>query len=106
MPASPLTPFLLGLALLLPVASHAADLPGPPCGGAIDPPLAAPGHPPATQTWSESALRGWQPPACLGWGGGRSRMVAAVSAEIHSRETLGELLSQLGAFSAYPSIPY
>jgi hypothetical protein len=106
MPASPLTSFLLGLALLLPVASHAADLPGPPCGGAIDPPFAAPGRPPATRTWSESALRGWQPPACLGWHGTRSRMVAALSAEIHSRESLGEMLGRLGTFSAYPSIPY
>lgn len=109
-PASPLTPFLLGLALVLPslppAASHAADLPSPPCGGAIDPPPANPGQPPATQTWSESNLRGWQPPACLGWRGGRSRMVAALSAEIHSSASLGELLGRLGAFSAYPSIPY
>jgi hypothetical protein len=109
-PASSLTPFLFGLALMLPswlpAASHAADLPSPPCGGAIDPPLAAPGQPPALQTWSESALRGWQPPACLGWHGARSRMVAALSAEITSRASLGELLDRLGAFSAYPSIPY
>jgi hypothetical protein len=58
------------------------------------------------RTWSESDLRGWQPPACLGWQGARSRMVAALSAEIASGETLDELLDRLGAFSAYPSIPY
>jgi hypothetical protein len=106
MPARLLTPFLLGLALVAPAASHAADPPGPPCGGAIQPPPAAPGRPPSTQTWSESDLRDWQPPACLGWRGPRSRMVAALSAEIHTRESLGELLGRLGAFSAYPSIPY
>ena len=109
MPARPLTPFLLGLALLLPTLVRAADLPGPPCGGAggaLDPPLAAAGQPPSTRTWSESDLGGWQPPACLGWHGARSRMVAALSAEIQSRESLDELLGRLGAFSAYPSIPY
>ncbi len=105
-PASFLIPFLLGLALALPASTHAADLPSPPCGGAINPPLSAPGQPPTTQTWSESDLRGWQPPACLGWRGPRSRMVAALSAEIRSHESLDELLSRLGAFSAYPSIPY
>lgn len=109
-PTSPPTLFLLGLALvlpsLLPAVSHAADLPNPPCGGAIDPPLAAAGQPPARQTWSESALRGWQPPACLGWRGARSRMVAVLSAEIRNQASLGELLNRLGAFSAYPSIPY
>ena len=105
-PASLLTASLLGLVLALPAATHAADLPSPPCGGAIDPPLSAPGQPPAMQTWSESDLRGWQPPACLGWRGPRSRMVAALSAEIRSHESLDELLSRLGAFSAYPSIPY
>lgn len=105
-PASLLTASLLGLVLALPAATHAADLPSPPCGGAIDPPLSAPGQLPAMQTWSESDLRGWQPPACLGWRGPRSRMVAALSAEIRSHESLDELLSRLGAFSAYPSIPY
>jgi len=99
-------PFLLGLALALPAAAHAADLPSPPCGSAIQPPPSAPGRPPSTETWSESELRGWQPPACLGWRGPRSRMVAALSAEIRTRESLGELLDRLGAFSAYPSIPY
>jgi hypothetical protein len=111
MPARPLTPFLLGptllgLALMLSAAVQAADLPSPPCGGAIHPPLAAPGRPPSTQTWSESDLRGWQPPACLGWRGARSRMVAALSAEISGHASLDELLGRLGAFSAYPSIPY
>lgn len=109
MPASPLTSSLFGLALVLavglPAASHAAD-PSPPCGGAVQPALSAPGQPPSTQTWSESDLRGWQPPACLGWRGPRSRMVAALSAEIRSDGSLDELLSRLGAFSAYPSIPY
>ena len=106
MPARPLTPFLLGL-VVLPAAVRAADLPSPPCGGsAIDPPLAAPGRPPSTEAWGESDLRGWQPPPCLGWRGARSRMVAALSAEIRSRESLDELLGRLGAFSAYASIPY
>jgi hypothetical protein len=111
MPARSLTSFLLGpilfgWAALLPAAPRAADLPSPPCGGAIDPPLAAPGQPPSMRTWSESDLGGWQPPACLGWRGARSRMVAALSAEIRSRESLDELLGRLGAFSAYPLIPY
>lgn len=110
MPARPLIPILLGLALLLPAASRAADLPRPPCGAAstiaIDPPLAAPGRPPATRSWSESDLRGWQPPSCLGWRGARSRMVAALAAEIRAGYSLDELLDRLGAFSAYPSIPY
>jgi hypothetical protein len=106
-----LTSFLLGLAFLLPTgllptATHAADLPSPPCGGAMQPRPAEPGSPPATQTWSESELGGWRPPACLGWRGERSRMVAALSAEIRSHDSLGELLDRLGAFSAYPSIPY
>jgi hypothetical protein len=105
-PARPLTPLLLGLALALPTLAYAADPPSPPCGSAIEPPLAAAGGPPSKQSWNESELRGWQPPACLGWRGARSRMVAALSAEISSRETLGELLDRLGAFSAYPSIPY
>ncbi len=108
MPANPLTAFLLGLLVVSPAAAHAADLPNPPCPSttAIDPPLAAPGRPPSTRTWSESDLGGWQPPACLGWRGARSRMVAALSAEIRSGSSLNELLDRLGAFSAYPSIPY
>jgi len=97
---------LLGFACLLPAATRAADLPSPPCGSAMQPPLAAPGRPPAMQTWSESELRTWRPPACLGWRGERSRMVAALSAEIRSPESLGTLLDRLGAFSAYPTIPY
>ena len=101
-----LLPLLLGLAFLCPTLARAADLPGPPCGGAVQPPPAAPGASPAMRTWSESQLRGWQPPACLGWRGERSRMVAALSAEIRSGDSLGELLDRLGAFSAYPSIPY
>jgi hypothetical protein len=103
--ASRILPALLGLTFFI-SAAHAADLPNPPCGGRMLPPPAAAGGPPATQTWSESDLAAWQPPACLGWRRTRSRMVAALSAEIRNRGSLGDLLDRLGAFSAYPSIPY
>ncbi|HET6195673.1 MAG TPA: DUF6675 family protein [Acetobacteraceae bacterium] len=104
--AARLLPLLLGFAVLPPSTARGADLPSPPCGGAVQPPLTAPGAPPAMQAWSESQLSGWRPPACLGWRGQRSRMVAALSAEIRTGDSLGELLDRLGAFSAYPTIPY
>jgi hypothetical protein len=94
---------------LLPGPAYAADLPSPPCGGAVQPPFAVPGGSPSLQTWSESDLAragGWPPPPCLGWRGARSRMVAALASEIRSRASMDELLGRLGAFSAYPAIPY
>jgi hypothetical protein len=98
--------FAFLIPVIVPVTAQAADWPNPPCGGRMQPPLASAGGPPATETWGESDLRAWQPPACLGWHGPRSRMVAALSAEIRSRDSIDALLDRLGAFSAYPSIPY
>jgi hypothetical protein len=102
------TILLAAAGLLLAGAAAAADGPQPPCGSGVQPSFAAPGQPPATQSWSEAELKAahWQPAPCLGWTGGRTRLAVALAAEFTHRGPIEDLLERLGAFSAYPRIRY
>ena len=87
-------------------AQAAPEGPRPPCAGAPVPAYAAPGAPPAVETWNAAALRGWTPPDCLGWPATPFAELVALAGSFRDRGGMDDILRRFGAVSSRRGIRY
>lgn len=103
--------FLAALLLLSGAAWAQTPLQGfalhPPCDGPPHPGYAPVGSAPVIATWDSAApnAAAWQQSSCLHWTDGKTRLAAALAAQVHA-SSLDELLTRYGALSQYKSIQF